>query len=219
MSTTTTPYRAIRRTLPKTIASTGLPQEEYNHLREHLKSVLIPGSVGFDGYGPSMRNKDQFLEWFGAQMDSIGPTYWPPGRRSGGMSWPKDRAEISDLILKVVVYMGKVRRRGGKEKRVDVAALGGVAGAIERINVWHEEKGELDVAESLWDQMVLPLSPEGEVADEEDWEQFVRWEMCFPSAAPSPIPGTCDSSSNTFINCTRPDERFKPVHAIRDFSL
>ncbi|KAG0635525.1 hypothetical protein HOY80DRAFT_1139801 [Tuber brumale] len=177
---TSTSYRTIRntKTLPKTVASTGLTQEEYDLLRKHLKSVLIPGSVGFDGYGLGMRNKTQFLEWFGLLMADIGPIYWPPGRPSGGLSWPVDRAKIADLILKVVIYLGKALRRGGKKECVDVAALGGVAGAVERIGALHEERGALNVAESLWDQMVLPLSPGGEVVDEDDWEQFVEWEMC-----------------------------------------
>ena len=85
------------KTLPKTMASTGLTQEEYNHLRRYLRTVLVPGSAGFDGYGIGMQNKDQFLEWFQALVSEIGPIYWPPGR-SGRLSWPVDRAALVFLF-------------------------------------------------------------------------------------------------------------------------
>ena len=85
------------KTLPKTMASTGLTQEEYNLLRRHLRTVLVPGSAGFDGYGTGMRNKDQFLDWFHALASEIGPIYWPPGR-SGRLSWPVDRAALVFLF-------------------------------------------------------------------------------------------------------------------------
>lgn len=107
---------------------------------------------------------------------------------------------IADLVLKVVAYMGKALRRGGKKESVDATALGGVAGAVDRIGALHEKRRLVDVAEGLWvceisystpsifignanigelqDQMVLPFSHEEGVVNEDDWEQFIRWEMC-----------------------------------------
>jgi len=90
---TTTATTRNPQTLPKTISSTGLSQEEYDLLRQHLRTILVPGSVGFDGCGIGMRNKVQFLEWFQALISEIGPIYWPPGR-SEGLSWPVDRAAL-----------------------------------------------------------------------------------------------------------------------------
>lgn len=96
--------------------------------------------------------------------------------------------------------MSKRLRGGGKKECVDATTLGGVGGAVDRIGALHEKRKMVDVAESLWvcetsysilvifirnanigvfqDQMVLPFSHEGEVIMEEDWEQFIKWEMC-----------------------------------------
>jgi len=96
-STATYPITRNPKALPKTIASTGLTQEEYDLLRQHLRTILVPGSGDSDGYGIVMRNKAQFLEWFQALIIEIGPIYWPPGR-SEGLSWPVDRAALVPLL-------------------------------------------------------------------------------------------------------------------------
>jgi len=53
--------------------------------------------------------------------------------------------------------------------------------------------GNANIGE-LQDQMVLPFSHEGEVAKDDDWEQFIKWEKCEEE----------EQEENTFDECIDP---------------
>ncbi|RPB00600.1 hypothetical protein L873DRAFT_1788952 [Choiromyces venosus 120613-1] len=97
--------------MPKYITITGMTPENYFNLKVHIKTLLLPGTPGFEK--KPWGNKEStpiYREWLNQVLDTIGPQFFPEG--GSGLVWPTHYEGIYKAIRNVVVDLSWKMRKG-----------------------------------------------------------------------------------------------------------
>ncbi|KAG0130843.1 hypothetical protein HOY82DRAFT_648006 [Tuber indicum] len=102
---------------PKHIINIGMSPDEYFELKIHIKSIVVPGTPGFEG--KRSRNKVEYRRWLGQALEEIGPKFFPGGGKR--LVWPVDYDRIYGAVDQVIQALGyKIRRDHKKVEGLEV---------------------------------------------------------------------------------------------------
>ncbi|CUS12991.1 unnamed protein product [Tuber aestivum] len=107
--------------IPKHIIKIGMTPEQYFGLKIHLKSIILPGTPGFEG--KRFSSKSAYREWLNQALREIGPRFFPGGGK--GLVWPLDYDRIYGAVNHVIQALSYQIRKDHKKKMERSRVAGG----------------------------------------------------------------------------------------------
>ncbi|PWW80737.1 hypothetical protein C7212DRAFT_361263 [Tuber magnatum] len=107
--------------IPKHIIEINMTPEQYFGLKIYIKSIVLPGTPGFEG--KRLASKNTYRQWLNHALQEIGPKFFPGGKK--GLVWPLDYDRIYGAVNQVIQAMSYQIRKDHKKKMGRLRVAGG----------------------------------------------------------------------------------------------